>query len=148
MEVVLPKRSTLTIDETVITDEMIAIAAIATMIAIDETMIVIDETIDMMIGMGTTTRTKSHESRATATVYQLVQLMRSVARTTIRNDRTSGRTALMATTPVMETEDSTSRSFVTHLCRATGKVTNVMVATTVAVTTGDGETADCHGPGK
>jgi hypothetical protein len=121
-------------DETVITDEMIAIA----------------ETIDTMIGMGTTTATKSREIKATAMVYRLAHLMPSITGASIRNDLTSGRTAMTATARVMETEVSSNRSFVTRLCRATVKAISATVATTTdaVTTTDDGVMAGFHGPGK
>ena len=128
-------------DVTVITDEMIAIGAIVTMIAIEET-------IATMTGMGTTTRTKSRNSKATAMVFRRAQLTPSAAKASIHNDHTSGRTALTAITRVTGTGDSTNRSFVTHSCRAIVRVTNVMVATTDAVTMDAGEMADYPGPGK
>src|SRR6478736_1517948 len=109
-------------------------------------MIAIGETIDTTTGTGTTTITRSHSSKATATVFRPAPLTLNVAKISIRNDHTSGRTAPTAITHVTETGVSTNRCFVTHLCRATVRVTNVTVATTDAVTTmDDGEMAACHG---
>ena len=133
-EAVLPRRSTLIIGGT------------ATVIT-DETGMIVTETIDMMTGMGITTPTRSHDSRATATAYRRARPMPSVAKATIRNDRTSGRTAMTATTRATETGVSTNKSFVTHLFKATTKVTNVTVGATAAVTTDDGALA-VYGPGK
>ena len=138
-EAVLPRRSILITNATVITDEtaMIAIAAIATMIAIGET----------TTGTVITTPTKSHDSKATAMVCRLAQLMPSVAKATILSDHTSGRTGTTATTRVMGTEASTNRSSVTHLPKAIVRVTPVTVGTTDAATMDDGATA-VYGPGK
>jgi len=154
-EAVLPRRSILITNATVITDEtvMIAIAVIATMIAIAviatmiATMIAIVETIDTTTGTVTTTLTKSHDSKATAMACRLAQLMPSVAKATILSDHTSGRTGMTATTRVMGTEASTNRSSVTHLPKAIARVTPVTVVTTDAVTMDDGATA-VYGPGK
>ena len=110
-------------------------------------MIVIAEMIDTMTGMGITTPTRSHDSKATAMAYRLAHPMRSTAKVSIHSDHTSGRTAPMATTHVTKTEVSTNRSFVTHSSKATVKVTSVTVGTTAAATMDDGETA-VYGPGK
>jgi hypothetical protein len=127
---------------------MIVIGAIATMMIATDEMIAIAEMIDTMTGTDTTTGTKSHESKATAMVYQLAHLMPSITGASIRNDLTSGGTVMTATVRVMETEVSSNRSFVMRLCRDTEKVISATVATTTdAVTMGDTETDD-GGPGK
>jgi hypothetical protein len=110
-------------------------------------MIAIAETIDTMTGMDITTPTKSHDNRATATAYRRAQPTPNVVKATIRSDHTSGRTAMTDTTRAMETGVSTSRSFVTHLFKATTKATSVTVGATAAGTTDDGEMA-VFGPGQ
>ena len=134
------------INVTVITDETVTIEETVTGTGI--VMIAIAETIDTMTGMGITTLTKSHDSRATAMAYRPAQLTPNAAKASIHNDHTTGETALTATTRVMATEVSTNRSFVTRLCRAIAKVTNVTVGIIDAVTMDDGVMADFHGPGK
>ena len=149
-EAVLPRRSTLIIGGTatliISGTATVIISGTATVIT-DETGMIVTETIDMMTGMGITTPTRSHDSRATATAYRRARQMPNVVKATIRNDHTSGRTAMTATTRATETGVSTNRSFVTHLSKATTKVTSVTVGATAAVTTDDGETA-VYGPGK
>ena len=135
MVAVLPRRSILITDGT------------GTVITGETVMIAIAETIDMMIGMGITTPIKSHDSKATAMVCRLAQLMPSVAKATILSDHTSGRTGMTAITRVMGTEASTNRSSVTHLPKAIVRVTPVTVGTTGAATMDDGATA-VYGPGK
>ena len=150
-EAVLPRRSTLIIGGTatliISGTATVIIGGTATVITDETEMIAIAETIDMMIGMGITTRTKSPNNKVTGKGYRLAQLMPSVAKATIRNDHTSGKTVLTATTRVTETRVSTSKFFATHLSKATMKVTSVTVGATAAVTTDDGETA-VYGPGK
>ena len=78
--------------------------------------------------------------------------MPSVARISIHNDLTSGRTATAVTTHLTEIVDSTNKCFEMRLYRVTRKAIRVMVAT-AAVTTDDGEiTTDdgemAAGPGK
>ena len=133
-EAVLPRRSTLIIEGT------------ATVITDETEMIAIAETIDMMIGTATT-RTKSLNNKVTGKGYRLAQLMPNVAKATIRNDHTSGKTVVTGTTRVTETRVNTSKLFATHLSKATMKVTNVTVGATAAVTTDDGALA-VYGPGK
>ena len=142
-EAVLPRRSILIIDGT----SILTIDGTATVITDETEMIAIAETIDMMIGMGITTRTKSPNNKVTGKGYRLAQLMPSVAKATILSDHTSGRTGMTATTRVMGTEGSTNRSSVTHLPKAIARVTPVTVVTTDAVTMDDGATA-VYGPGK
>ena len=128
MEAVLPRRNILIGKETVITGET------------ETEMIAIAETIDMMIGMATT-HTNMHDSKATAMAYRLARLMPNVVKVTIRSDHISGKTVRTATTHVTETRVSTNRSFVTHLFKATAKVTPGTVGTTTAATMDDGEMA-------
>jgi len=142
-EAVLPRRSILIIDGT----STLTIDGTATVITDETEMIAIAETIDMMIGMGITTRTKSPNNKVTGKGYRLAQLMPSVAKATIRNDHTSGKTVVTVTTRAMETGVSTNKFFATHLSKATTKVTSVTVGATAAVTMDDGETA-VFGPGK
>ena len=78
--------------------------------------------------------------------------MLSVARASIHNDLTSGRTATAVTTHLTEIVDSTNKCFEMRLYRVTRKAIRVM-AVTAAVTTDDGEiTTDdgevAAGPGK
>src|SRR5262245_29980019 len=124
------------IDETVIM--MIAIDGIATM------MIVIDGS----VGMGTTAPTKSPVSKGSRLAYRLAPQTLSAVKATTRNDLIISGTEATVMTRAMGTEASTNRSSVTHSFKATTKVTNVMVATTDAVTMGVGETAACRCPGK
>ena len=111
-------------------------------------MIAIAEMIDMTIGMGTTTLTKSHGNKATAMAYRLAQLTPSAAKVSIRSDHTIGGTALTAITRVMETGANTNKCFVMHLFRGIAKVTNVTVGTIDAVTMDGGEMAVYRGLGK
>ena len=129
METVLPRRNILIGKETVITGET------------ETEMIAIAETIDTMTGMGITAPTRTHDSKATAMAYRLARLMPNVVKVTIRSDHISGKTVRTATTHVTETRVSTNRSFVTHLFKATAKVTPGTVGTTTAATMDDGEMA-------
>ena len=79
--------------------------------------------------------------------------MHSVARISIHNDLTSGRTATAVTTHLTEIVDSTNKCFEMRLYRVTRKAIRVMAVATAAVTTDDGEiTTDdgevAAGPGK
>jgi hypothetical protein len=129
LEAVLPRRNILIGKETVITGET------------ETEMIAIAETIDTMTGMGITAPTRTHDSKATAMAYRLARLMPNVVKVTIRSDHISGKTVRTATTHVTETRVSTNRSFVTHLSKATVKVTPGTVGTTTAATMDDGEMA-------